>query len=62
MNFIEIGLWWPGKMYGIRDLRNVEHCRAFVGFYTIPFGYSLFLHFWGINFQLLELLCLAKDH
>ena len=31
-------------------------------YYTIPFGFSLFLHFWGIDFQLLKLLCLAKDH
>ena len=31
-------------------------------YYTIPFGFSLFWHFWGINFQFLKLLCLAKDH
>ena len=31
-------------------------------YYTIHFGFSLFWHFWGINFQLLELLSLAKNH
>ena len=31
-------------------------------YYTIPFGFSLFWHFWDITFQLLKLLCLAKDH
>ena len=29
---------------------------------TIHFGFSLFRHFWGILFQLIKLLCLAKDH
>ena len=31
----------------------------FCVYYTIPFGLSLIRHFWGITFQLLELLCLA---
>ena len=31
-------------------------------YYTIPFGFSLFWHFLGINFQFLKLHCLAKDH
>ena len=31
-------------------------------YYTIPFGFSLFRHFWVITFQLLKLHCLAKDH
>ena len=31
-------------------------------YYTIPFGFSLFWHFSGINFQLWKLLCLTKDH
>ena len=31
-------------------------------YYTIPFGLSLIWPFWGITFQLFELLCVAKDH
>ena len=31
-------------------------------FYTIPFGFSLFRHFWVIIFQLFKFHCLAKDH
>ena len=31
-------------------------------YYTIPYGFSLIRHFWGIVFHLLNLLCLAKDH
>ena len=31
-------------------------------YYTIPFDFSSFWYFWGIHFQLLNLLCLAKDH
>ena len=31
-------------------------------YYTIPFGLSLFRHFWGIIFHIFELLCLAKDN
>ena len=31
-------------------------------YYTIPFGLSLFRHFWGMTFQLCKLLSLAKDH
>ena len=30
-------------------------------YYTITFGFSMFRHFWVINFQLLKLHCLAKD-
>ena len=29
---------------------------------TIPFGFSLFRHFWSITFQHLKLHCLVKDH
>ena len=32
----------------------------FWGYYTIPFGFSLFCHILDITFQLLKLLCLAK--
>ena len=31
-------------------------------YYTIPFGFSLFRHFWDKNFHFFKLLCLAKDH
>ena len=31
-------------------------------YYTIPFGFSLFWHFWVISLQLFKLLCLANDH
>ena len=31
-------------------------------YYTIPFGFSLFRHFWDNTFQLLKLLRLGKDH
>ena len=35
----------------------------YVGFfYTIPFGFILFMALLGITFQLFKLLCLAKDH
>ena len=30
-------------------------------YYTIPFGFSLFWHFWDIIFQPFQLLSLAKD-
>ena len=29
-------------------------------YYTIPFGFSMFWHIWGITFQLLKLLCWLK--
>ena len=31
-------------------------------YYTIPFGFSFFRHFWDIIFQPFQLLPLAKDH
>ena len=31
-------------------------------YYTIPFGFSFFRHFWDIIFQPFQLLSLAKDH
>ena len=31
-------------------------------YYTIPFGFSLFRHFWLLTFQPFKLHCLAKDH
>ena len=31
-------------------------------YYIIPFGFSLFRHFWGIAFQRFKLLCLVKGH
>ena len=31
-------------------------------YYTIPFGFSFFRHFWDIIFQPFQLLSFAKDH
>ena len=31
-------------------------------YFTIPFGFSFFRHFWDIIFQPFQLLSLAKDH
>ena len=31
-------------------------------YYTIPFGFSFFRHFWDIIFNLFQLLSLAKEH
>ena len=43
------------------ELKLIEIVNLWV-YYTIPFGFSLFRHFWSITFHCLKLFCLAKDH
>ena len=62
------------KFYGrFRFIRSVLRASKFYEFklfkivilwvyYTIPFGFILFRHFWSITFHLFKLLCLANDH
>ena len=40
-----------------------KRCAHFLWvYYTIPFGFSCFRHFWGITFKLVKLHCLAWVH
>ena len=62
------------KFYGrLRLIRSVLRASKFAVlklieivilwvYYTTPFGFSFFRHFWDINFQPFQLLSFAKDH
>ena len=51
-------VFWEYQNLSVLKLTEIVILLVYV---TIPFAFSLFRHFWGINFKLLRLLCLAKD-